>query len=1063
MLILRGPIKRLTIAAVRHGSRAMKMRAVAAVAVALAAWCVGGVGGAGGCGVAEFACRGGACVRLDAFCDGEAQCADGSDEPPHCSVCNRTYYGRAGVAYALALGGGRQAPRAPFLCHLTFTAGGGAHGDLVQLAFEEFRVGRFEAGALDGCPDGFMQLSELGRPFTGGSWCGQADGAALYYSETATVTVSVKLFRARLGEPFGFRLRYKFLAQRDAVVRFGAMEAPLERGAVSPGTYCTRTYEECHRKPCRLQSPNYPGMYPRNVTCYWSLRQKDIPTCKHAMISVRQEYSHKMQIKRSISMASLNKTGRVVRAWRECTGERDRLIFYDGASTDDPVLVEYCGGDWLPRVTSRGPEMLVAFHSSPFSAPPRPARPAAPLRGFELDVDVVFADSDSLDYAREARRCEFHVKASSSEEESNMTSASAVGGRGRRGRLRAPAHTLPPNTTCTWTFHGRPGDLVWIYFSSFTQYSLVEPRRIDSGEREEENGIGPQTAPAAMAAASNAGGGCAVELRIWDGGGGGGGGALGRFCDAAPALCARAALANATRAPRPCAPPDGYVSAAALLSLAATSLPGTATHPLAFSLHYEFVDARLEGSPLPDDGRKARALPVECARLLSVPGMFSSPRNALWFGRGGARRLRCVYRLQTDSARIALDLQVATFGREPRCTTRPDPLTGRLTCIPDPIEPRSDEEKEEEEIPSDFDGDDDDPLRVPHLRIYESPWPGYRVPVACVCDNSSAPLRLESGGPALELELVARALRPAEDHRHLHFGGAWAHSPSAGPSSAPPCAKRRRLSSPGARVHLVYPYSGSRTSECGETPFLLVARGNRSIFLRVWGDELVIPTSLSGQGALDPPPCHTPNRVLVYDAHSTRLVRAICPEENASGRSVQIFSEEWWGRGRRGGSGGRPGALMVVWVAQQEGRARFAWMEVWRADGRAGAGGEGVAANATAACAHACAALGACMAGALWCDGEEDCPGGADEAGGCGAGARLLAALAAPAAAGAAAGAACGAGALALLAAAALRRWRRRRAAPEKRLLGALAAGRRLTEELLYDASRASSAASASS
>lgn len=41
----------------------------------------------------------------------------------------------------------------------------------------------------------------------------------------------------------------------------------------------------------------------RNVTCYWSLRQKDIPTCKHAMISVRQEYSHKMQIKRSISMA----------------------------------------------------------------------------------------------------------------------------------------------------------------------------------------------------------------------------------------------------------------------------------------------------------------------------------------------------------------------------------------------------------------------------------------------------------------------------------------------------------------------------------------------------------------------------------------------------------------------------------------------------------------------------------------------------------------------------------------------------------------------------------------
>lgn len=49
------------------------------------------------------------------------------------------------------------------------------------------------------------------------------------------------------------------------MVRFGALEAPLERGAVSPGTYCTRTYEECHRKPCKLQSPNYPGMYPRYI------------------------------------------------------------------------------------------------------------------------------------------------------------------------------------------------------------------------------------------------------------------------------------------------------------------------------------------------------------------------------------------------------------------------------------------------------------------------------------------------------------------------------------------------------------------------------------------------------------------------------------------------------------------------------------------------------------------------------------------------------------------------------------------------------------------------------
>lgn len=59
----------------------------------------------------------------------------------------------------------------------------------------------------------------------------------------------------------------------------------------------------------------------------------------------------------------MNKTGRVVRAWRECTGERDHLIFYDGPSTNDPVLVEYCGGDWLPPIVSR--YQLFSYFNSP--------------------------------------------------------------------------------------------------------------------------------------------------------------------------------------------------------------------------------------------------------------------------------------------------------------------------------------------------------------------------------------------------------------------------------------------------------------------------------------------------------------------------------------------------------------------------------------------------------------------------------------------------------------------------------------------------------------------------
>lgn len=113
--------------------------------------------------------------------------------------------------------------------------------------------------------------------------------------------------------PFEFRIRYKFLSHSEAVVRYGSSSELYDLGLVSPGTYCTRQFEECYRNKCRLQSPNYPGMYPRNVSCYWTIRQKNVPTCKHAMIAVSQENSHKSLVKRSI--ASLNKTTRTIRAW----------------------------------------------------------------------------------------------------------------------------------------------------------------------------------------------------------------------------------------------------------------------------------------------------------------------------------------------------------------------------------------------------------------------------------------------------------------------------------------------------------------------------------------------------------------------------------------------------------------------------------------------------------------------------------------------------------------------------------------------------------------------------
>ncbi|CAD7083100.1 unnamed protein product [Hermetia illucens] len=109
--------------------------------------------------------------------------------------------------------------------------------------------------------------------------------------------------------------------------------------------------------------------------------------------------------------------------------------------------------------------MLIAFHSSPFSAP---LQSGIPNRGFELDVDILFADSDSSDFAQGSKNlCEFHINASNPDDV-------LLSRRGRMGRIVSPRHTLPPNTTCTYYFHGYPGDLIWLSFTSFNLQILQQ-------------------------------------------------------------------------------------------------------------------------------------------------------------------------------------------------------------------------------------------------------------------------------------------------------------------------------------------------------------------------------------------------------------------------------------------------------------------------------------------------------------------------------------------------------------------------------------------------------------
>lgn len=119
-----------------------------------------------------------------------------------------------------------------------------------QINFDKFNIGRFTSHTSDGCPDGYMTISEKnlstlrttagiynngnGNAVAGtnqngnGKWCGNAWGYNVYYSESSSINITLKLFKFAQqpqlsltpnNNNFSFRLIYKFLKRTDAKLR----------------------------------------------------------------------------------------------------------------------------------------------------------------------------------------------------------------------------------------------------------------------------------------------------------------------------------------------------------------------------------------------------------------------------------------------------------------------------------------------------------------------------------------------------------------------------------------------------------------------------------------------------------------------------------------------------------------------------------------------------------------------------------------------------------------------------------------------------------------------------
>ncbi|XP_076290732.1 uncharacterized protein LOC143214060 [Lasioglossum baleicum] len=894
------------------------------------------------CRSSEYLCDNGNCIAQDKYCNGENDCGDNSDEPKYCTPCNRTLYGDVGRTYSVEVRRPRE-DRLPFLCHLNFTAAGSDLGDLVQLTFDTFTVGRFSTLESKSCADGYMTIHEEGRPVTGGQWCGSSWGYTVYYSETPSINLTLyiqRLSEQGSGYNFDFKLSYKFLRRSEAHLRYGNSSMSTWRGELVNGTYCDRVLTKCDTRACRLQSPNYPGVYPRNVTCYYRVEQTRAPPGYRALLGVSQRNSHKIHIKDQVA-----KPDRSLRAWDQCNTAQDYLTVYDGGSTSDKVLVRLCGGDAVPDIVSSHNTMLLEFHTSPYDTPFHPV-PLSFLPGFELEVQVLFVDEKSRMFVKENNNCDFYI---SSEDSSS-------------GVLENPKHSLPPNTTCRYHFQGKPNEIVWLSFVKYYAASAEAAATIDVTSD------------------------CNATLLIWDGdhtldketpvrknisl--------LGQFCkDDTPRLCDHSLLRNGSRHTRPCSLAESYVSTGKDLTLEHILRQGSALYPITFALRYEFVHEAVScnhvyGSASTSSTSSTSSLSLSSAKI----GRFASPKSVFFYGRGGAQNVSCVYRFEAEpDHRIELSITRASFGSK-GCSSYVDPLVNRWTC-----------DRRLADSPK---------FGSAELVVAEYPWQGVELVRDCLCSNVTDRIALRTlTSNVVEVRFTVTLMNVTQDYKDYFFEGEYRFVSLGADTSEQGCSTKleeRRLRGTSGEISLRSPLpriipgvaaveeiltntEDLTATQCVNEPWLIEPEDARInfLYLRTAGYSITLDNVED---------CTTLNRIVVYSASNTRDRSVICPEGGVdTARTVDFFSGGWNYSAINASIAMTQHArsFVVEFLQREPGFYAVTWMAISKRSPSPSVSSNVFTILPQEECPYRCPEIQACISSVLWCDGIRHCPSGFDE------------------------------------------------------------------------------------
>lgn len=407
------------------------------------------------------------------------------------------------------------------------------------------------------------------------------------------------------------------MSREEASVRYGRGTLGKKYlGDPVSNSACSRVYQGCRARKCRLQSPNFPGMYPRNVTCYYLV--KALPSPSHdllPLITISQGNDRLLHIGHQGHGSRVSPESRL-RLDAMCRDLGDFIEVHDGGSMSSPLLARICGTAILPNITSSGPEMLVVFQSAPSGMMNRFPNLVS---GFELEARVLYMKKDPVNSINSAQCAE------------------TIQSFGRTsGVVVSPVFALPVNTSCSYVFQGRRDEVVWLYF---TKYRRTQRKEAMMNYISCRNRLALYDGNWMLKSDSK------ESVRL-----------IGDFCDdQQPPLCIRSRQKGTVS--RPCMRSESFLSTGPSMSIRQVFTDRTALLPLEYVIHYEFVTLTEPGT---DPGS-------DCDRVvtsaLNLKGHLNSPKNLFLYGRVGKSSLTCMYTFKTlPGEGITLKIRSLGFG-----------------------------------------------------------------------------------------------------------------------------------------------------------------------------------------------------------------------------------------------------------------------------------------------------------------------------------------------------------------------------------------------------------------